>query len=370
MLSIYYILLLFLYIILAPIISILSIKIKYRESIPARFFLFKNRKLDKSEIWIHGCSYGEIRSIESFVSNLDIAITTTTKTGFDYANKLTKNSRYLPFEIFIPFWISQHKKLIILEAEFWLILVYIAKKRDMRVVLLNARISDRSYSKYLIFRWFYRYFFEYIDKVYAQTQLDKDRLNSLGAKNVEVIGNIKALSKPVVKNRLEKPKEILIVCASTHENEEAIILDSLREINISYKLVVAPRHPERFDTVYRLLINSGKTVAKFSKDNSFSSDITIIDSLGNLIDIYAISDIVILGGSFEAIGGHNPIEVAYFETKLISGKNIFNQYALFDMIDNVIFCEKDEIAGAILKAIKSSKVKIKSNIQNIEISKL
>ncbi|MDH5465342.1 MAG: 3-deoxy-D-manno-octulosonic acid transferase, partial [Thiovulaceae bacterium] len=174
-----------------PYIIYLSFKKKYQRALPARFFMFKNRSLKKSSgIWFHVCSLGEATALAPLVKQYEkniVSITTITQTGFDAAKKLVDRVRFLPYELWLPFWIKKQKVLVVLEAEFWFMLFFVAKLKGIQTVLLNARISDRSYHKYLRMRWFYKRLFKYVDKVFCQSEVDKERLENLGAKNVEAI---------------------------------------------------------------------------------------------------------------------------------------------------------------------------------------
>ena len=156
MIIIYYVLVLAAFALGALPLAILAFKKKYRASIPARFFLFKNPKFDASRVHFHACSFGEVRSIAPLVSRFKdaAAVSVVTKTGFDEAKKITQNTRFLPFEIFLPFWLKPTKITVIFEAELWLGLVFWAKFKGSRVILINARISDRSYKSYLKFGFF------------------------------------------------------------------------------------------------------------------------------------------------------------------------------------------------------------------------
>lgn len=225
------------------------------------------------------------------------------------------------------------------------------KKRGAKTFLINARISDKSYNSYKRFSFFYKKIFENIDKVFAQSEIDKIRLEELGARNVEVIGNIKLAQLPQKKLDLIKPNCTVITAASTHGNEEDLILKSYKKE--FGKLIIVPRHPERFNKV-DLLINEfikDKNISyhKYSMKEDFDSDIIMVDKMGILNDIYSISDVVVLGGAFEKIGGHNPIEPAFFGCKLISGKNIFNQKPLFECVRNYYLIDDDEIGNYLEK---------------------
>ncbi|NVJ52275.1 MAG: lipid IV(A) 3-deoxy-D-manno-octulosonic acid transferase [Campylobacteraceae bacterium] len=357
----YYLVSLLIYILAIPYLLFKTKNKKYKEAIPAKFFLKNNKPFDKSGIWFHVCSLGEAKAIKPLVEELDNAnISVITNTGYEEAKKLSSSVRYLPFEIFLPFWIKKQKALVVMEAELWYFLFLFAKRKGAKTYLINARISDKSYTSYKKFSFFYKRVFSNIDKVFAQTEIDKQRLLELGATDVKVIGNIKLAQLPKVTRTFDKPEETLITAGSTHEKEEELILEAYdRKYG---KLVIVPRHPERFEKVAELIESFAKekslTFHRFSQKEDFSSDIILVDKLGELNNIYAISDIVILGGAFANVGGHNPIEPAFFECKLISGKRIFNQKSLFECVKNYKIIEDNELKQTL------------ENVQNIEKSSL
>lgn len=344
----YYLLLSFIYILAIPYLIFKSKSQKYRQAIPAKFFLKNNSKLKQNGIWFHSCSMGETKAIKPLIEYYEdkANVTVITNTGYEEAKKITSNVRYLPFEIFLPFWINKQKVLVVMEAELWYMLFLCAKQKGAKTFLINARISDKSYSSYKRFSFFYKKIFKNIDKVFAQSLVDKQRLEELGASNVEVIGNIKLAQLPVALNIFSKPKTLVLCAASTHEKEEELVLNAYKKEQ--GKLIIVPRHPERFEKVDLLIQNFVKdkelTYHKFSNKEEFDSDIILLDKMGLLNEIYAISDVVILGGAFEKIGGHNPIEPAFFSCKIISGKNIFNQKPLFECIKNYYLIENEELS--------------------------
>ena len=371
MIIIYYVLVLAAFALGALPLAILAFKKKYRASIPARFFLFKNPKFDASRVHFHACSFGEVRSIAPLVNRFKdaAAVSVVTKTGFDEAKKITPNTRFLPFEIFLPFWLKPAKITVIFEAELWLGLVFWAKFKGSRVVLINARISDRSYKSYLKFSFFYRYLFKFIDKIYAQSGLDKQRLQRLGAKNIVVSGNIKSAFLPSPSKIYAKPKERAIVLASTHAGEEELIL---RDLNLSAndKLILVPRHPERFDEAGEILAKfatkNGLSFSKFSETKNFDAQCVLVDAMGELVNIYKFSDVVVLGGSFVPnVGGHNPIEAAQFENAVISGEFIFNQKALYSAVDGIKFAKADEINSLLKQNLPKAKIVAKGDAGEI-----
>ena len=418
-----------------PLLLYLSIKPKYRHSIPARFFPFLRSLMPKSSgfcndfsphIWLHACSFGEIKSLAPIIQALAnhkrrILLTTTTQTGFDlaqstYASEPTIRVEFLPFEIFLPFYrhrLQDLQSLIVTEAELWLGLFSTAKTLGAQTLLINARISTRSYPKYRRFRFFYRLLFSCVDRVFAQSQADKDRLSTLGARHIEVLGNLKLLSPIATSATYPKPSNrLVIVAASTHQGEEELVLQAfsalkklesskvdsspspsdskIMELELglfkdsqgralpvrnrpeqpeiadsspqaespktqkvdSSLLILAPRHPERFDEVATQLASYPFASARFTQGaqvlNDSRLDVVLLDTLGELNNCYAIADVVILGGAFIQAGGHNPLEPAFFHTKLISGKAIFNQEALFACIDGYTLCEASELEATLL----------------------
>jgi len=363
----YYLLALVLYILAIPYLLLKSRNPKYSKAIPAKFFLRDNPKFPEDKIWFHSCSHGEtvaLKPIFEKFSKEDINLSVITNTGFEQGLKLVDNVRYLPFELFLPFWITKQKVLVVMEAELWYMLFLVAKSKGAKTILLNARISDKSYSSYKKFSFLYKHIFKHIDKIFAQSELDKQRLEELGGKNIEVIGNIKLANLPKVTVQLEKPQGVVITAGSTHRGEEELILNSWDKS--MGKLIIVPRHPERFDEVYNLIetkyTNSDISYHRYSQNEDFSSDIVLVDAMGQLNNIYAISDVVILGGGFiKSAGGHNPIEPAFFGTILISGKTIFNQKSLFECVNDYYLIENEELQTT-LENIKDLK---KSSLQKV-----
>lgn len=346
---IYFLVASLLYILAIPYLLLKQRSKKYQEAIPAKFFLKNNPKLEENKIWFHTCSMGETRAIKPIIDKFDkndINISVITNTGFEEANKFGVGVRYLPFEIFLPFWITKQKMLLVMEAELWYMLFLVAASKGTKTVLMNARINDKSYDTYKKYSFFYKQIFRYIDKIYAQNEIDKQRLQELGGKNIEVIGNLKLANVPRISKEYIKPDHVVITAGSTHDGEEELVLDAWNKS--MGKLIIVPRHPERFDKVYELIENRYKdihmTYHRFSKQANFDSDIVLVDMMGELNNIYAISDVAILGGGFiKSAGGHNPIEPAYFGCKLISGKTIFNQKSLFECVDNHYLIDNDEL---------------------------
>ncbi|MDD6055437.1 MAG: lipid IV(A) 3-deoxy-D-manno-octulosonic acid transferase [Helicobacter sp.] len=388
--AIYYLLMCIAHFCALPFLFILSFKQKYKNSLRFRFFMPTPLESSFKYHWFHACSFGEISSLVGVIealekelnSNTKILLTTTTKTGYNQALKLYPHCtiRYLPFESFIPLWLRGKKilTLTLLEAELWLMPLVCVLAKGGKTFSLNARISTRSFKKYLRFRFFYKHLFKYILQVFAQSKDDKERLEKLGAKNITILGNLKLDKIPTISTRYTTNSPLWII-ASTHEkqgiSEEELILQEIlkalknKDSNLkNAKFIFAPRHPERFLQVESALngilkkhgfqsllktSQSGIQPALESKDSAF----ILLDSLGELCNLYAIASGVILGGSFiDKIGGHNPIEPAFFKTKLISGKFIFNQTALFSAISGYILCDISQLNNVLLQDLPQTKI--------------
>lgn len=366
-----------LYLIASPFLILLSFKKKYEKSIPARFFLWKNPPLKPDGIWFHSCSFGEAKAIKPIVDALPpdrLRMTTTTQTGKSVIDAYTAQSRYLPFEPLLWFWLRRQKVLVVMEAELWFLLFALAKRRGAKTMLINARMSDRSFPKYMKMRWFYRRLFHYVDVVYAQTDTDRRRLEQLGAKGVKVAGNIKLAALPSPQRNLRKPDRFVVCAASTHEGEEKIALDAfeaLKKERSDAMLLVVPRHPERFEKVWATIERYAKKNRwkhhRFSRNERLEGDVVLIDRLGALVDMYAVSDLVILGGSFVPVGGHNAAEAAQFGCRIISGPHYFNQKEIFDAIEGIVIVDASNLAKRVVQygLVKPAKIVQGSNLAPI-----
>ncbi len=348
-----------LYLIALPLLVFLSFKSKYTESIPARFFLFNNKRFEKEDgVWFHVCSFGEATALKPILKALegeDVKITTITHTGQSQARKYGVDVRYLPYEMFLPFWTKKQRVLVVLEAEFWYMLFVVMRAKGAKIILLNARISEKSAKKYLQFAWFYKKILRHVEIIYAQSEADKNRFLALGAKNIEVVGNIKLAGEIKKTKDYKKPHAEVIVAGSTHESEEESILKSFveyKKFQPDAKLIIVPRHPERFESVYDLMKSYAQknslTLSRFSTCQEFESDLILVDAMGELNNIYAISDIAIVGGAFKkGVGGHNPLEPAKFGCKIITGKHFHDQRELYKYVHHVQYVQRDEIHKAL-----------------------
>ncbi len=182
----------------------------------------------------------------------------------------------------------------------------------------------------------------------------------MGAKNITVNGNIKTALQPKLTKRYKKPQKRVITIASTHKDEEKLILQALPLTKDTLYCIV-PRHPERFSSVDAFLKDfakkEGLQYGKMSSGNFEEVDILLCDKMGELINLYAITDITILGGSFVPnVGGHNPLEPAFFKNVIISGLYTFNQNALFLQVENIYKTELKNLKRVLQGPLKASRL--------------
>ena len=320
-------------------------KARYKE----RFGITNLQKpLGKELIWIHASSVGEFKStdflINNFSNNYYILITTTTKTASDYALNNYGDRvihQYAPYDVtiwinkFLDLW--QPKLVIWIESDLWPNTIIRLREREINSVFLNARISPKSFNKWKYISSYYKFITKTFFAIYAQSQNDLKRIKRLTDNKVEYLGNLKLTNKFRISSHSSTSKNINIMIASTHHNEEDLIMPHIENIIKKYPLInffVIPRHPERSNMVFDLLKSKELNVGLHSKVKNSKFQFLIIDSFGKMDEFYNKSDIVILGGSFTNNGGHNPIEAAVANCAILTGPNVFNWQNLYeDMID-------------------------------------
>ena len=344
----------------------------YREHINERLGMSWNINGSIPRIWVHAVSVGETRAaaplIEALIqSGEKILLTHMTPTGRDTGRQLFTEhmasgqlvQSYLPYDIH---WAIDSfyryfsiKVGLIMETEVWPSLILSARQKSLPVILINARLSERSARRISRFANFAQLIYQSFTKILAQTYLDAKRYNSLGLSNVMVAGNLKFDVVPhpdqiehalVLKKQLTQ--KVQIVCAaSTRDGEELLIIEAwqkflnTKENPNDFCLFVVPRHPQRFDDVFAQLQSSFPKVLRRSSinDQEFSEAINhgaviLGDSMGEMSFYYALSDIVIMGGSLLPLGGQNFIEACALGRPIILGEHTFNfQQASADVID-------------------------------------
>jgi len=335
---------------------------KYLSNLPERlgFLPASEYAPYRQGIWIHAVSVGEVLATWPLVQALrrrfphtPLLVSTTTITGQNLANqKLTGIGKALYFPLDWNFCVRaslnqiQPKLVLITETEIWPNFLRECRRRGIPAVLINGRISDQSIRRYRSIRWFIQRTLSYFDYCCMQSQTDLDRIRSLGVapELSETCGNLKYdLTPPEVTSDGLKPYRrllhltdgsFLLVAGSTMKDEERLVLSAfkkLRKESPSALLLLAPRHPERFREVEQLLRHQSVRYIKRSGltwDGVANSpdvpEVILLDSMGELATIYALADVVFIGGSLVATGGHNPLEPALHKKAVLFGRHMNN----------------------------------------------
>ncbi len=316
-----------------------------------------------SPIWIHAVSVGEINAVKSLIRELrkeypekNLVISTVTETANTIAKSLVEDGdrvTFLPLDLsFIVKRVVRKIRpslFVIAETEIWPNLILRLEREKVPIVLVNGRISGRSFRGYRIVKFLLKDILRKISLFCMQTERDKKRILSLGVpkEKVFVAGNMKFDTIDYrdfeenyrdYRQKLDlKPTEELIVAGSTHPGEEKIILEVYKKLLIDFsnlRLLIAPRHPERAENIAKLAIKCGFNPVRISQLSDQSTNqkiIFILDTIGKLISFYAISTIVFVGGSLVKRGGHNILEPAFFEKPIIFGPYMFNFQDICDL---------------------------------------
>jgi 3-deoxy-D-manno-octulosonic-acid transferase len=365
---------------------------KYREGLLERLGRIPTRlgrvpasvKQAKPVIWLHAVSVGEVLAISRLVSELDRAfphhqllISTTTQTGQSLARARFGVGRVFYCPLDLPWAVSaylnalQPKLLILAETEFWPNLLSACFRRNIPVAVVNARISDRSWPRYLKLRSLWQPFLSRLSAVLAQTETDADRLRAIGCApgRVSVAGNLKfdvRAAEAVEATRIlctNAEGLRFLVAGSTLDDEEAALLESwprLLKSDSQLVLVLAPRHPERFAAVAALLERSGISWIKRSDWQTQSIEtiqplspghIVLLDTIGELASVYSLATVAFVGGSLIPAGGHNPLEPAQFGIPIVMGPYYANFRAIVEeLLTHQALCiaTKEDLAKAII----------------------
>ncbi|MFZ0691569.1 MAG: 3-deoxy-D-manno-octulosonic acid transferase [Acidobacteriaceae bacterium] len=332
---------------------------KYRDGLAERLGFVPARiheGLDgQSVVWVHAVSVGEVlaasRLIEELgsrlagaadrpeINTLRVMISTTTKTGQELARERFGADRvfYFPLDLgwAVRAWIGalRPRLLVLVETEFWPRMLVECRRQGIPVAVVNARISDRSWPRYRRFAWMWRSLLRGLAVVLAQTDLDAQRLRTLGANNVRVTGNLKYDVRAagsgnlvaLLRENIPAGTRVL-VCGSTLAGEEEMLLDALPGDVVT---VFAPRHPERFTEVADILRKRGVRFVRRSEWMQAPvklepKTVFLLDSIGELASVYSLAQAAFVGGSLISAGGHNPLEAAQFGVPIMMGPSYEN----------------------------------------------
>jgi 3-deoxy-D-manno-octulosonic-acid transferase len=328
---------------------------KYFSGFRQRFGnLPKLHESDKKTIWLHCVSVGETNAARPLVDKLvenfpdhRLVVSNTTKTGHQLATHIFAEKVdmvfYFPFDW--KFTVNRALKnikpdlVLLMETELWFNFIREANKSGAKVAIVNGRMSEKSFSRYSMITNAMRWVFHYVDLALVQTQADARRFSDLGLRRtkIKIIGSLKfdqdrdvtesTLTKQLAERFAVSEDAPIILAASTHSPEEKWILEAFKEVYKSAegklpRLMIAPRHPERFDEVKQIIKKSGFDWASRSENSSSRdkvAEVILLDSIGELRATFPLSAIVFVGGSLIRHGGQNVLEPASAKKAIVTG---------------------------------------------------
>lgn len=348
------------------------IKLDHLKYLNERFAIYSKEKKSiwqsRQTVWFHCVSVGETKAVFTLI---EILLKRYPKTYFLISHgtltgrntKLPNSPRihrtYLPYDTkgagkrFLFYY--QPKVGLILETELWFNLINQCRFHKIPLHLINARLSKNSLNKYLPFKEFINSGLSQLNSIFVRSKEDLDNFSSLTEANTEIMGNIKFEARPPkgiqkkinqLKKKLKLTNQFVLVAGSTRPGEEKILLKLVQKLN--YKnliLVIVPRHPERFDEVEKIFQAQNLKIIRKSKLGKLSKapKYILVDTMGDLYEVYGIASLAVIGGSILDYGGQNPIEPMSLNIQTAVGPSIYN---FRDMVsdaerDKAIFRFKD-----------------------------
>ncbi len=313
------------------------------------FFASPEDPENRESIWVHGVSVGEVQMASALLPALEKElpvyqwlVSSSTAAGFDLAQRKMGEHRSLLFPIDLPFSISRSlrynlpRAAILLETELWPNFIRMASSREVKLLLVNGRLSDRHFPTYRRFAPLFRDLLARFDGIAARSDEDAERFLSLGAspERMTVTGNLKfaqtlAQSVEPFDEALWPEGVILWIAGSTHPSDEEVVLAAYRkaaEQVPQLKLVLVPRHPTRFREAERDVVRAGFTCRRrstLSGGERLEEQVLLVDSIGELTRFYARGDITFVGGTFSPkVGGHNLLEPAASGKPVLFGPHV------------------------------------------------
>lgn len=308
-------------------------------------------------VWVHGASVGEVLAAAALVEELrardfSVLLTSGTATSAAVAAKRFPHDvihQYIPYDAprfvtrFLNHW--QPQLALFIESDLWPNLILACARRRLPMVLINGRMSPRSFPRWQRLSRTIEALLGRFDLCLAQSDADATRFAALGGRDVRMTGNLKldVPAPPADRGRLDRLLGVtrgreVIVAASTHPGEEEIVAAVHRQLKTyfpSLLSVIVPRHPARGEAVARAIADSGLTVALRSQEQlpSAATDIYIADTMGEMGLFYRLAPVVFMGGSLVAHGGQNPIEAIKLGAAVVHGPHVFNFAEVYHALD-------------------------------------
>jgi 3-deoxy-D-manno-octulosonic-acid transferase len=315
----------------------------YKKNFLNRFGIYKNSNNLRDVVWFHAVSLGEVISSQNIVKTIsrhnNVVLSVTTPTGLREAKKifgLDVEVVYAPwdFKWFVLNFFKSYepKSLILFETEIWPNMISQAFNKKISVILSNGRMSESSFNRYKKLKFLSKSVFSKITHAFVQSEAHKERFNLLGINDarISIVGSIKfdiEVNNNPLRNSFE---EKIFLAASTHKKEDEVIINSylkLLEYYQDLKLIIVPRHPERAESIQKLLSNCNldSSLKKEIPQDFVENKVYVIKATGLLKDLYSIATLAFIGGSlFKEYGGHNIIEPASEKCPFIIGPFVKN----------------------------------------------
>jgi 3-deoxy-D-manno-octulosonic-acid transferase len=342
-------------------------------------------------IWFHAVSVGEINAGLPLIMSLHkhhpqqpIIVSTTTGAGYQHAQERlaqVADCFYFPFDV--PWSVNNYLTILkprlvtIIETEIWPGFLHRCKQLNVPTAMVNARMSPRSFNSYNRWRAFFGPVLADFDVIGVQSSTEFNRYKRVGGENlnVQILGNIKfdgltpISAAEIAKLRQQLrlvPADQVFVVGSTHEGEESIVLQAYRQLPAAgkTKLVIAPRHPERFDRVAEMIGAAGLRPRRFSRQEGFENegDVLLLDSIGNLMKFYAVADVALVGGTLVPVGGHNLMEPYTYSVPVIAGPYIHKTKDVADTLQNgnaIVFVkDSQELERELFRLLNSKELRM------------
>lgn len=320
---------------------------QFRLDLQERLGSWKSLPQFADPLWVHASSVGEVRVARVLIQGLlrrfpdrQVVLSTFTRTGYHQAKEFNLCPVFRLPPDFLFFTRPLVRKLnpallILIEAEFWPGLLHECRERGIPVLLVNGRLSRKSFRRYRLMKPLFHWMVSGVQRFAMRSELDAGRMRKLGlpAERVEVTGNMKFDALPETEVNLSSRDESrLIVFGSTRPGDEGPILDAITRLNQedgSWRYVLAPRHPQRADEVEALILNRGLHYKRFSElengDGDTERSIVLVDEIGHLNDFYRQSRLAFVGGGFSPeFGGQNILEPALYGVPVVFGPHMDN----------------------------------------------
>ena len=404
----------FLYQIILSIILLISpLVIFYRilinkeskERFLEKYSIFSKRKKKGKLIWFHGASVGEILSVIPLIEKYEkdksirqILVTSSTLSSSKVLERFKFKKTIHQFYVFDLFFLTSRfldywkpNVAIFIESEIWPAMFKTLNKKNVPLLLLNARLTKKSFNKWYKYKFFSKSIFKLITKAYPQNLETNKFLKKLDVKKIKYIGNLKFSENyndkrneitPSLKNKFKNKK--IWIASSTHSGEEIFCVKAHLELKKKIKnliTIIIPRHISRANEIISEIAKFNlNTISHSSKSKNFKNlDIYLVDTFGETKKFFKIASTVFLGGSIIKRGGQNPLEAARYGSKILHGQNIDNFKDVYKLLSSLNISKKvsnyHELASSIsflrnqkigLKISKIGKIILKNTLKEID----